>query len=153
VDNVIDGAVITFIDINELKTKQEQLEKEIFEKYSLALSNKYLEETLDLIQKPIFILDKNMEVIYYNSSFKKTFKINQKKDLILSDLLNNQRNVDYLNKIFVDNIMEEDFLNENQNTIQLMFKRFGKNNFLYKLRIIKNSPVYNSTVMILISTV
>ncbi|CAG0959760.1 MAG: PAS domain-containing protein [Candidatus Methanoperedens sp.] len=65
VDNIINGAVITFMDITERK-RAEQMEQD---------ARVYAESIVDTVQESLLILDKDLRVISANSSFYSTFQV------------------------------------------------------------------------------
>ena len=67
--NVIDGVVITFVDITEQKRIQEALED--------ALA--YAEGIVETAREPLVVLDADLRVITANSSFYRTFKTSRGK--------------------------------------------------------------------------
>ncbi|MDZ7698114.1 MAG: PAS domain-containing protein [Deltaproteobacteria bacterium] len=64
-ENVIDGAVITFVDITDLKQARESEQK------LLAFS----ESVVDAVRGPLVVLDGNLEVVSANRSFYRVFQI------------------------------------------------------------------------------
>jgi len=68
-DNVIEGAVITFMDITELKGAREAEQK------SLA----FAESVVDAVRGPLVVLDGNLKVVSANRSFYRAFQMEQEK--------------------------------------------------------------------------
>jgi two-component system CheB/CheR fusion protein len=68
--NVIDGVVITFSDINTLKTKSEEINKLNSE---ILLARDFAENILDTVRESLLILDADMTVVSANRSFYKMF--------------------------------------------------------------------------------
>ena len=64
-DNVIDGVVITFVDINERK----QAEQAVIE------AQQFAESIIDTVRIPLVVLDANLRVISANRFFYQTFKV------------------------------------------------------------------------------
>jgi two-component system CheB/CheR fusion protein len=103
--NVIDGVVITFVDITEQKRTQEALED--------ALA--YAEGIVETAREPLVVLDADLRVITANTSFYQTFKTSRgdvEKKLIY-DLGNRQWNIpalrELLEKILPENTSLENF--------------------------------------------
>ncbi|MDO8492806.1 MAG: CheR family methyltransferase [bacterium] len=67
-DNKIDGAVITLIDINEIKKAQAKLEQTL----------SYAQGILGTMREPLLVLDKNLKVMSANPAFYTTFSIAEK---------------------------------------------------------------------------
>jgi len=65
VKNVIDGVVITFIDITEQKNTQEALRD--------ALA--FFEGIVETVREPLVVLDADLRVVLTNKAFYKTFKV------------------------------------------------------------------------------
>jgi len=62
-ENVIDGVVLTFADITELKKAEEQIQK----------AREYAENIVDTVRGPLLILDPDLKVVSASRSFYKTF--------------------------------------------------------------------------------
>ncbi len=71
IDNIIDGVVITFIDISS--RKKEQLGKEV------ALA--YAHNILAMIEEPVLVLSKNLNIIAANEAFYRTFRLKPRDTL------------------------------------------------------------------------
>ena len=109
-DNIIDGAVITFTDITEQKEVQK-----------LAGQLEYVKNIVDTVREPLVILDENLKVISANSSFYDKFKVEEKttEGKLLYKLGNNQWDIpklrDLLEKVlprdqkFENYLVEHDF--------------------------------------------
>ncbi len=90
-DNVIDGVVITFVDITEQKRTQEALQD--------ALA--YAEGIVETAREPFVVLDADLRVITANTSFYQTFKTSRgdvEKNRIY-DIGNRQWNIPALREI------------------------------------------------------
>ncbi|BAI61516.1 putative MCP methyltransferase [Methanocella paludicola SANAE] len=96
VDNVIDGVVITFNDVTQMK----QLEK------SMKAAKEYTEAVIATIREPLVVLDNAMHVINANKSFYKTFHVSpeETEHHILYELGNGQWNIPDLKKL-LENIL------------------------------------------------
>ncbi len=68
-ENIIDGAVITFIDISERK-RIEQMERDAMI---------YANSVIDTIRESLVILDKDLRVISANMAFYKTFQVSKEE--------------------------------------------------------------------------
>ncbi len=113
VDNVIDGVVITFNDITDLKS----LER------SLRESRDYAEAIIATIREPLAVIDDSMRVVSANKSFYNTFNVGptETEGKLLFDLGNGQWNIPELKKllgnvlpkkkVFNDFKVERDFPN------------------------------------------
>ena len=65
-DNVIEGAVLTFVDISAVKNAREAL-REVLIKTTLAV--------VDIVDVPLILLDNDMRVVSANSAFLSTFQL------------------------------------------------------------------------------
>ncbi len=75
VENVIDGVVITFSDINEQKKVQAKLEDLSLE---ARISQDLAESIVNTIEEPLMVLDKDLVVRSANTSFFETFETSSK---------------------------------------------------------------------------
>jgi two-component system CheB/CheR fusion protein len=69
-NNIIDGVVITFLDINNIKTVHEELNKLNQE---IQLAREYADNIIDTVRDSLLILDKDLKVLSANRSFYKMF--------------------------------------------------------------------------------
>jgi two-component system CheB/CheR fusion protein len=75
-DNVIDGVVITFLDIHEQKTAFEKI-PELSRKFENAC--RYAESITTTMREPFVVLDKSLRVVSANQSFYEFFKVNPRQ--------------------------------------------------------------------------
>ncbi len=68
--NVIDGVVITFSDINSLKTAYDEINKL---NQDIRLAREYADNIVDAVRESLLILDKDLKVLSANRSFYKMF--------------------------------------------------------------------------------
>lgn len=64
-ENVIDGAVMTFVDV----TRQQQLEAD------LASSRRYFRDIVETVREPLLVLDAGVRVVTANKAFYATFRL------------------------------------------------------------------------------
>jgi two-component system, chemotaxis family, CheB/CheR fusion protein len=95
VENVIDGVVITFSDIQEQKQVQEVL-KEVT--MNAQASQEYAESIVNTIKEPLLILDKDLIVQSSNTSFNEQFEVTSSdiKGLPLCEILGGAWNISHL---------------------------------------------------------
>jgi two-component system CheB/CheR fusion protein len=74
-ENVIDGAVVTFIEITQRKRAQQMELAEQIERNSRV----FAEGIVDTVRESLIILDKDMHVISANRSFYRTFKTSKEE--------------------------------------------------------------------------
>jgi two-component system, chemotaxis family, CheB/CheR fusion protein len=85
VDNRIDGAVLTLMDIGAVKQYQEQLER----------SQSHVLETVELMQEPVMVLNEDLQVAAANQAFYRTFGLRQEDTvgMPLFDVANKEWNI------------------------------------------------------------
>jgi two-component system, chemotaxis family, CheB/CheR fusion protein len=85
VDNRIDGAVLTLMDIGAVKQYQEQLER----------SQSHVLETVELMQEPVMVLNEEFQVAAANQAFYRTFGLRQEDTvgMPLFDVANKEWNI------------------------------------------------------------
>jgi len=74
--NVIDGVVITFSYINNLKTAYEEIQKL---SKDIQLAREYADNIIDTVRESLIILDKDLKVLSANRSFYKMFSTVKEK--------------------------------------------------------------------------
>ncbi len=123
-ENVIDGAVLTFVDITELKKASSNLK----ERTELS------EGIIRTIREPLMILDGDLRIISANPSFYKIFDVSpqETEGQLLYDLGNGQWDIPELRKL-LENVLPqnskvEDFLVEHR------FPRIGQKRMLLNAR-------------------
>jgi two-component system CheB/CheR fusion protein len=90
-ENIIDGVVITFTDVTEMKTSRETLEK----------LKAYSESIIATIREPLLIMDNELRVISASRSFYKTFKVKleETEGKLIYELGNRQWDIPKLRKL------------------------------------------------------
>jgi two-component system CheB/CheR fusion protein len=68
-ENVIDGLVITFIDINRIKKAEEATQR----------GRAFAESIVTTVREPLMVLDEDLRVVSINRAFSRTFKISTGK--------------------------------------------------------------------------
>jgi two-component system CheB/CheR fusion protein len=109
--NVIDGLVITFTNINNLKTASEdiiKLNKEI------QLAREYADSIIDTLRESLLILNRDLKVISANRSFYKMFKTNNEDTVgrYIYDLDNKNWNIPKLRKLLEQVIPKQNFFED-----------------------------------------
>lgn len=99
-DDRIDGVVITFVDITELKTAQREAERE----------REYAQEIVDTVREPLVVLDEDLRVESVNSAFHESFHINSEKaaGTLLYELGNGQWDIPELRTLLNDILRERE---------------------------------------------
>lgn len=104
VDNFIDGAVITFIDITSMKESQKKQEEGF----------RLMENIVDSVRDPMLVLDRQQRIVAISRAFRETFKVQEEhtRGKLLYDLGNAQWNIEKLKQLLGKIVQEgrqEDF--------------------------------------------
>jgi two-component system CheB/CheR fusion protein len=123
-ENVIEGIIITFVEITAQKNAQSEL--------SDALN--FSGSIVETVREPLVVLDSDLRILSANSSFYKTFKVTEKetKNRRIYDLGNKQWNIpklkELLDKILPMNAFFEDY------EVEHKFPVIGKRTMLLNAR-------------------
>jgi two-component system CheB/CheR fusion protein len=143
IENVIDGVVVTFTDITELKAATEKL----IERTALS------EGVIQTIREPLLILDGKLKVVSANPSFYRTFEVSQRETegAFLYDLGNGQWNIPGLRKLMEDvlpkNTKVEDYVVEHD------FPRIGHRKMMLNARRIVLEDVQRQFILLAIEDI
>lgn len=123
-ENVIDGVVLTFIDITELK----KISFDLKERTQLS------EGIINTIREPLVILDGTLKVILANPSFYKVFDVLSRETVgqVLYDLGNRQWDIPDLKKL-LENILPQNSAVEDY-LVEHRFPRIGQKKMLLNAR-------------------
>ena len=79
IENVIDGVVITFVEITQRREMEEKLRQEIREReraeQRVQRSLDYADGIVNTVREPLVVLDADLRVVSANSSFYRTFRV------------------------------------------------------------------------------
>ena len=105
VDNIIDGVVVTFLDIHAQKMAFErirQLDQRVKE------SRDFAENIVDTVREPLIVLDQELRVVSANRSFYNAFKVSSEetKGKYVYDLGSGQWDIPRLRELLEDIIPE-----------------------------------------------
>jgi PAS domain-containing protein len=100
VDNVIDGVVITFVDITESKKTKDEISRAM----------KFAESIVATIREPLLVLDAQLRVVSASLSFYRTFQMlpEDTEHQHIYDLGNRQWDIPSLRKLLEETLPEED---------------------------------------------
>ncbi len=77
IENMIDGVVITFVDITQRRLIEEKLREEIGEREKaerrVQRSLDYAEGIVNTVREPLIVIDADLRVVSANSAFYRTF--------------------------------------------------------------------------------
>lgn len=142
-DNVIDGVVITFTDITDLKNITERM----------AERTEYAESIIRTVRAPLMVLNGNLRVISANPSFYRTFNVTPKETEghLLYDLGNGQWDIpelrELLEKVLPGNTIVEDFPVEHE------FPGIGMRRMLLNARKISHKEPTKELILLAIEDV
>ncbi len=130
-DNKIDGAVITTMDINDIKNTQKQLIEE----------RNYTQAILDTVRVPLLVLNEKLQVQMANPAFYKVFleSAETTENRILYDLGNRQWDIPELRRLFDELLPQRKILKDYE--VHHNFKFIGPKVMLLNACQIENSPL------------
>jgi two-component system CheB/CheR fusion protein len=105
--NVIEGAVLTFVNIDDQKSAQKELEQ--YTEQAVSIAREYAESIVDSVREALLVLDKDRRVITANRRFYDTFQTSaeQTEGFSLFELEGGQWDVSELRGL-LDEIVEKD---------------------------------------------
>lgn len=123
-ENVIDGVVITFIDITKLKETEQ----------SVIKSHEYAESIVNTVREPLVVLDDQLKVVSANRSFFKVFKAGSEDTVgrYFYQLGNGQWDIPGLRKL-LDEILRENTACEDYE-VEHDFPEIGEKRLLLNAR-------------------
>lgn len=97
VDNVIDGVVLTFIDVTDIKSLQ-----------STGVERDFIRSIVDTVREPLLVLDESLTVIFGSESFYKAFHVSasETQGRSLYELGNGQWDIPDLRKLMEEVLPE-----------------------------------------------
>ena len=123
-DNVIDGVVLSLLDIN--RSKQDELK---------ALAGRtYFESIVQTVRQPLMVLDENLRVVSANEAFYRTFatRTNQTERSLIYDLGDRQWDIPELRELLEKVLPERRFITDFR--VEHDFPRIGRRTFLLNAR-------------------
>ena len=103
-ENVIDGVVLTFVDISTLRAMQQQL----LHAQLAEQAHAFAESIVETVREPLLVLDADLRVISVNDAFTETFQVNSAETVgqLLYKLGNRQWNIPAL-RAQLDKVLSE----------------------------------------------
>ena len=142
-DNVIDGVVITFTDITDIKNMTERLEERSL----------YAESIVRTVREPMVVLNGDLRVVSANPSFYRSFNVTPKhtEGQLLYDLGNGQWNIPDLRRLLEEILPKdaqvEDFLVEHD------FPEIGRRRMLLNARRVAQEDGHTQLILLAIEDV
>lgn len=123
-DNKIEGAVIAFVDIDELKRSMESHQE----------ARDYAEAIVETVWEPLLVLDEHLRVQTANQSFYRTFQIPHAdtRNVFVYNLGGGEWNVPGLHKILEESLRDADRCENVE--IEHEFERLGRKTMLVNAR-------------------
>lgn len=129
-DNVIDGLVITFVDINHVKRAEQ----------AAQASRLYAENIVDTVREPLLILDHQLRVVSANHSFYRFFHTTpaQVEHLPLARIGRGQWNIPKLRQALGETLTRKTVLNDF--VVKHKFPVIGQKTLVLNARRLQQSP-------------
>ena len=123
-ENIIDGAVITFIDITRRK-QMEQMERD---------ARIYADGVVDTVRESLIILDKDLRVLSANQSFYKTFQVSREdtENKFIYEIGNHQWDIPKLREFLEEIILRDSVFNDFE--VDYEFLRLGYKRMMLNAR-------------------
>lgn len=149
-ENVIEGVVITFTDINEIKQSQEQLTKL---NIAVQAARAFAESIIETIREPLVVLNADLHVMSANQSFYNTFKVTKEETegRLIYELGNHQWDIPELRKLLGEILAKNNYF-ENYK-VCYKFPALGKRSMLLNARRIVHEGVGTQMVLLAIEDI
>ena len=148
-DNVIEGAVLTFVDITVARQLQNELNDAQMRETSLQNAQGRLAESIvNTVNEPLLVLDTDLRVVLGNETFFNTFKVSQAESVgkLLYNLGNRQWNIPALQKLLEDILPNKSVFNDYE--IIHDFEDIGIRKMLLNARRIENGPGQDEMILL-----
>ena len=124
IHNVIDGVVVTFTDVTQLKQAEQFAED----------AKTFAESIVDTVREPLLVLDKELRVQSANQSFYKTFNVtaNETPNCLFYELGNHQWDIPELRRLLGEVLPEKEALEDFQ--VEHDFPVIGRKTMLLNAR-------------------
>lgn len=149
-ENVIEGVVITFMDINRVKQSEEALTKL---NTAVQTARKFAESIVETIREPLIVLNADLSVMSANKSFYKTFKVKKEETegRLIYELGDHQWDIPALRKFLGDILIKGDYF-ENFKVCH-EFPVIGKRKMLLNARRITYEGVDSQMILLAIEDI
>ncbi|MEN6439233.1 MAG: chemotaxis protein CheB [Syntrophobacter sp.] len=142
-ENVIDGVVITFIDITDRKRAMEQS----------RAAKRFAEKIVETVRVPLLVLDSGLNVVSSNSQFCRTFKTTrgETENKRIYDLGNGQWNIRRLRELLEQIVPNDNTVDDFE--VEHDFPEIGFKKMLLNACLIKDAGEYPGMILISIEDV
>ncbi|MGW8250910.1 MAG: PAS domain-containing protein, partial [Anaerolineales bacterium] len=149
-ENVIQGVVITFVDITAQKMIEEEMQKLSKENEDSRL---FIENVLDTVREALVVLDSELRVVSVNRSFYDTFQVkpNQTVGKLLYNLGNQQWDIPELRKLLEEILPDQTTIEGYY--IQHDFSKIGNRTMKLNAREIKQDAGNRRMILLAIEDV
>jgi len=150
-ENVIDGVVITFTDINAVKQAEEKERQQELNIIQTAL--KYVEGIIETVREPLMVLDSDLHVVSANQSFYKIFRVNkaETEGRLIYELGNRQWDIPELKELLEHILPENNFFENFKVTHN--FPNIGEKTMLLNARRITYKGVGTQMILLAIEDI
>ncbi len=149
-ENVIEGAVLTFVEITQQKEMQEQLQQLT---QVVQEARDYAENIVDTVREPLLVLDADLKIISASRSFNEFFQVPPEETLgrLLYDLGNGQWNIPQLRTLLEEILPQKTVLDGFSVTHD--FPTIGRRTLLLNARQVRQAPGQNRLILLAIEDV
>jgi two-component system CheB/CheR fusion protein len=149
INNIIDGVVVTFTNINNLKTAYEEVEKLNKE---LQFSRQYADNIVNTVRESLLILDENLLIVSANTSFYKLFNTTEEKTVgkYLYNLSNKNWDIPKLCELLEQIIPQQQYFENYE--IEYDFNEDGKRKLVLNARQIINKDKDSKLILLVIQS-
>ncbi len=144
IENVIDGVVISFIDITKLKRALKMLEQD-YRVFTTSI--------IDTIREPLMVLDKDLKIILTNRSFYRLFKVSpeETEDRFIYDVGNRQWDIPQLRKLLEEIIPKSNQFDDFK--VEHVFPEIGRKIMLLNARRIYQEGIGTERILLAIEDI
>jgi two-component system, chemotaxis family, CheB/CheR fusion protein len=148
-ENIIDGVVITFTEITQLKKQAEELTKLAATQAALS----YAEAIVATVREPLIVLDAKLHVISANRAFYKYFHVSaaEVEGRFLYELGRGQWNIPALREL-LERILTQDEILENFE-VELDIEKIGRKRMLLNARKISHEGIPRPLILLAVEVV
>jgi two-component system CheB/CheR fusion protein len=143
-ENVIDGIVITFTDMTQIKEQDEELRKMGATEAALA----YAEAIVDTVREPLVVLDAELHVVSANRSFYKLFRstAGEVQGRFIYEIGRRQWDIPALRDL-LDGILTRDEIFENYE-VDAEFEKIGRQRIVLNARRISHAGIPRPLILL-----